>query len=158
VSETKDRMAQMRLTLPAPWRMPEGAAQKFAFVRRHGETVFVAGHGPIDGSTILKQGRVGEDISVEDGYESARLTTLAILASLADSGADFDSLVWLRAVVYVSAAPGLSGPSLTRVGDGFSDLVNPLFGERGSHARATIGASALAFNVPTIIEAQLVLA
>jgi enamine deaminase RidA (YjgF/YER057c/UK114 family) len=152
------RLQDLRLQLPEPWRMPEGADQKFAFVRVAGGMVFVSGHGPIDGQTILLQGCVGDELTVEDGYESARLTTLAILSSLVNAVGDLETVSWLRATVYVNAIPGLSGPSLTRVGDGFSDLINELFGDSGVHARATIGANALAFNVPTIIEAQLALA
>ena len=62
------------------------------------------------------------------------------------------SVTWLRATVYVNAVPGLPGPSLTRVADGFSDFINDVFAERGRHARATIGVTALAFGVPTIVE------
>jgi hypothetical protein len=59
------------------------------------------------------------------------------------------------ATVYVNAMPDLPGPALTRVADGFSDVINDLFGERGSHARATCGVGALVFGVPTIIEAMV---
>lgn len=51
--------------------------------------------------------------------------------------------------------PDLDGPTLTRISDGFSDVVNDLFGERGQHARATCGVGALAFGVPTIVEAMV---
>jgi hypothetical protein len=51
--------------------------------------------------------------------------------------------------------PDLGGPALTRVADGFSDVINEIFGDRGRHARATIGAAALAFGVPTIVEGMV---
>ncbi len=100
-------------------------------------------------------GKVGEDLTIEDGYQSARLTALAITASLQRVIGNLESISWLRATVYVNTVPGLAGPALTRVADGFSDAITELFGERGRHARATTGASALAFNVPTIIEGMV---
>ncbi len=98
------------------------------------------------------QGKVGDDLTIEDGSRSARLTALAMTASLERVLGGLDSVTWLRATVYVNAVPGLDGPALTQVADGFSDVINEIFGDRGAHARATVGATALAFNVPTIIE------
>ena len=92
---------------------------------------------------------------MEDGCASARLTALAIVASLQRTVGDLDGLTWLRSTVYVNAAPDLQGPALTRVADGFSDVVNEVFADRGMHARATVGVGALAFGVPTIIEAMV---
>lgn len=140
------------LELPEPWRLPAGVRQTFAVVRVHGGVAYVAGHGPVDGTDILMQGRVGDDQTVEDGYRSARLTGLAVTASLQRAVGSLDSVAWLRATGYVNAVPGLPGPSLTRVADGFSDVVDEIFGERGAHARATVGVSALAFGVATIVE------
>lgn len=143
------------IELPEPWRLPAGVRQTFQIVRVHGGLAYVAGHGPVRGSEILMQGRVGDDLSIEDGYASARLTALSIIASLRRTVGDLDTVTWLRSTIYVNAAPDLGGPALTRVGDGFSDVVNELFGDRGQHARATIGAATLAFGVPTIIEATV---
>ena len=152
---TKQRLEAMGVTLPRPWYLPEGVHQAFEIVRVHGGHAFVAGHGPVDGAEILMQGTVGDDLTVDDGYESARLTAQAITASLQRVVGDLDAVTWLRATVYVNALPGLEGPILTRVGDGFSDFVNDVFGARGPHARATIGAGSLAFDVPTIVEASV---
>ena len=143
------------LELPAPWRLPEGVRQTFEIVRVHAGTAYVAGHGPVDGTEILVRGKVGDDLTVEDGYRSARLTGLAVAASLRRVLGNLDAVTWLRATVYVNAVPGLEGPALTRVADGFSDVINDIFGDRGRHARATIGASALAFYVTTIVEGMV---
>ena len=142
------------IRLPEPWRLPDGVRQTFQIVRVHAGVAYVAGHGPVQGTEILMRGRVGADLTVEDGYASARLTALAIIASLRRAVGDLDGLTWLRSTVYVNATPDLEGPALTRVGDGFSDVVNDVFGDRGAHARATVGVGALAFGVPTIIEAM----
>src|ERR1700704_4097846 len=141
MTETHDRLEAMGVVLPAPWHLPEGVHRAFEIVRVHGGIAFIAGHGPVDGATIRMHGRIGDELTVEDGYESARLTAQAITASLLRVVGNLDVIEWLRATVYVNAIPGLEGPSLTRVGDGFSDFVNDLFGERGQHARATIGAT-----------------
>jgi enamine deaminase RidA (YjgF/YER057c/UK114 family) len=121
----------------------------------HGGIAYIAGHGPVNGTDILMTGKVGLDLSVEDGYQSARRTALAVTASLRRALPSLESVTWLRATVYVNAVPGLGGPALTRVADGFSDVINEIFGDRGRHARATIGAAALAFDVPTIVEGMV---
>ena len=141
--------------LPEPWQLPDGVHRAFEIVRVHGGTAYLAGHGPVDGTTVLMHGKVGAELTVEDGYESARLTARAITSSLLRVVGDLDSVTWLRATVYVNAVPDLDGPSLTRVGDGFSDYINDVFAERADHARATVGVSSLAFGVPTIIEAAV---
>lgn len=138
--------------LPEPWRMPDGVAQKFEFVRVHDGTAYIGGHGPVEGTTIKMQGVVGGDLTVDDGYESARLTALAITASLQRAVGQLGSITWLWSRVYVNAGPGLEGPALTRVADGFRDAVEAIFGDRGRHARATIGVTSLPFGVPTIID------
>jgi len=152
---TMQRLDALGAELPEPWRLPDGVRQTFQIVRMHAGTAYVAGHGPVRGTETLMQGRIGDDLSVEDGYTSARLTALAIVASLRLTLSDLDAVTWLRSTVYVNATPDLTGPALTRVADGFSDIVNDLFGDRGQHARATIGVATLAFGVPTIIEATL---
>lgn len=157
MTSTLQRLEALGAELPEPWRLPDGVRQAFQIVRVYGGIVYVSGHGPVAGTEILAQGRVGADLTVEDGYASARATALAIVASLHRAVDDLDGLTWLRSTVYVNAAPDLAGPALTRVADGFSDVVNGLFGERGAHARATVGVSALVFNVPTIIEAAVAL-
>ena len=154
-NSTMQRLDALGADVPDPWRLPDGVRQTFQIVRVHGGLVYVAGHGPVRGTEILMQGRVGEDLDVEAGYASARLTALAIVASLLRAVGDLDAVVWLRSTVYVNATPEVTGPALTRVADGFSDVVNDLFDDRGQHARATVGAAALAFGVPTIIEATL---
>ncbi len=155
MSQTPEVLHTLGSDLPRPWRLPEEVRQAFEIVRVHGATAYIAGHGPVEDTEILMHGKVGEDLTIDEGYESARLTALAITASLRRVIGNLESITWLRATVYVNAAPGLAGPALTRVADGFSDAITQLFGERGRHARATSGTSALAFNVPTIIEGMV---
>jgi len=79
----------------------------FELVTVHGGVAYVAEHAPIDGSRVLVHGVVGGDVTLEDGYQAARLTGLSILASLKRVLGDLDRVTrWLRAVGYVHAAPG----------------------------------------------------
>jgi enamine deaminase RidA (YjgF/YER057c/UK114 family) len=152
MTQTMRRLHALGVELPEPWRLPDGVRRTFEIVRLHDGIGYVAGHGPVSGTEVLMRGRVGDDLTAEDGYESARLTALAITASLERAVGMLDSIRWLRATVYVNGVPELGGPELTRVSDGFSDVINDIFGERGQHARATCAVGALAFGVPTIIE------
>ena len=153
--ETTRRSEPLGVDLPEPWELPPRVRQTFEIVRVHGGIAYIAGHGPVSGTEILMTGKVGRDLAVDDGYQSARLTALAVTASLRRALPGLESVTWLRATVYVNAVPNLEGPALTRVADGFSDVINEIFGDRGRHARATIGAAALAFDVPTIVEAMV---
>ena len=141
--------------LPQPWELPSTVRRTFEIVHVHGGIAYIAGHGPVSGTDILMTGKVGLDLSVEDGYQSARLTALAVTASLRRALPSLESVTWLRATVFVNAVPGLGGPALTRVADGFSDVINEIFDDRGRHARAAMGAAALAFDVPTIVEGMV---
>lgn len=150
------RMADLRIVLPQPWTMPPGVVAAFDMIVVSRGQAWAAGHGPVDGSTILRQGVVGSELSVEEGAEAARLAGLSLLASLERAVGDLQRVSrWLRAAVYVNCVPQLPGPSLTAVGDGFSKLVREIWGDAGGHARVSPGVHALPFNLPTVIEATV---
>jgi enamine deaminase RidA (YjgF/YER057c/UK114 family) len=97
-------------------------------------------------------GKVGADVSVEEGFEAARLTGLAILASLKQELGDLDRVSrWVKALGLVNCAPGFS--KTPAVINGFTDLILELWGEAGRHARSAIGAAELPFDVPVEVEA-----
>jgi enamine deaminase RidA (YjgF/YER057c/UK114 family) len=99
------KLGAMGLILPAPL-VPPG---NFELVTVHGDLAYVAGHGPFDGSTLLVEGLVGRDLTIDQAYEAARLTTLSILASLKRELGELDRVTrWLRAVGYVHCAPGFT--------------------------------------------------
>jgi enamine deaminase RidA (YjgF/YER057c/UK114 family) len=118
----------------------------------------VSGHGPLlpDGS-IPKSllGKVGADVSEADAYEAARLTGLAILASLQRALGDLDRVTgWLRVFGMVNTAPGFA--RTPAVINGFSDLIMDLWGpEAGAHARSAIGVAELPMGIPVEIEAEI---
>ena len=142
------RLEELGLALPTPMNPPGN----FSLVKVHGGIGYIAGHPPIDGSTVLVEGVVGRDLTVEEGYEAARLTGLSILASLKLELEELDRVTeWLRAVGYVHSAPGFSDNA--KVVNGFSDLMIDLWGDAGRHARSAPGQGPSPLNVPIIVDA-----
>jgi enamine deaminase RidA (YjgF/YER057c/UK114 family) len=142
------KLEAMGLILPAPL-VPPG---NFELVTVHRGLAYVAGHGPFDGSTLLAEGLVGRDLTVEQAYDAARLTALSILASLKRELGDLDRVTqWLRAVGYVHCAPGFGQNAA--VVNGFSDLIVELWGDAGRHARSAPGQGPSPLNVPIIVDA-----
>ena len=138
----EERLVELGLELPQPFAAPPGVEFKFDLVRVSGGVAYVSGHLPTDGADVLMQGKVGDDLTVDQGYEAARLTGLAVLDR--DSG-------WVKALGLVNCAPGFS--KTPAVINGFTDLILGLWGEAGRHARSAIGASELPFDVPVEVEA-----
>jgi enamine deaminase RidA (YjgF/YER057c/UK114 family) len=152
------RLSELGLVLPEVTQVPAGVRLPFSWVRVVGKRVMISGHGPTspDGSVAGPFGKVGRDLSLEHGYEAARLTALGILASLRRELGGLDHVTWLRVFGMVNAAPGFQ--SMPAVINGFSDLILSVFGaERGQHARSAIGVAELPFGIPVEIEAEVVL-
>jgi enamine deaminase RidA (YjgF/YER057c/UK114 family) len=148
----EQRLAELGLELPRVFSAPPGIEFKFDLVRVSGDHAYVSGHGPLDGSDVLMQGKVGSDLTVEQGYEAARLTALSILASLKAELGSLDRVTgWVKALGLVNCAPGFS--ATPPVVNGFSDLVIELWGDAGRHARSAIGAAELPFDIPVEVEA-----
>jgi enamine deaminase RidA (YjgF/YER057c/UK114 family) len=151
----EDRIAQLGLVLPAPVSAPGGVRLPFQQVRVVGTIAYVAGHGPLaaDGTLAEPRGKVGAEVTLDDAYGAARLTGLAMLASLARALGDLDRIAaWGRVFGMVNVAPGFD--RLPEVINGFSDLILEVFGhEAGAHARSAVGQAALPFGIPVEIEA-----
>ena len=118
---------------------------------RTGNLVFLAGQGPLAGGKPTITGKVGAELTEEAGNQAARAT---ILVSLAALRAEIGSLDRVRRVVklvgWVNSAPGFTRQPF--VINGASDLLIEIFGEAGRHARSSIGANELPFNIPVEIE------
>lgn len=148
MSTIEERIAELGLTLPAPMEPPGN----FKLVNVHDGLAYVAGHPAIDGSTVLVQGVVGRDLTLEQGYDAARLVALSIIASLKHELGDLDRVTnWLRAVGYVQTAPDFHENA--KVVNGFSDLIVEIWGEAGRHARSAPGQGPSPLNVPVIVDA-----
>lgn len=159
MSLIENRLLALGLTLPPPARPPEGVLLPFQFVHVVGTRALISGHGPQapDGSFATPLGKVGAEVSLEQGYVAARLTALSVLGSLSRALGDLDRIAaWVRVFGMVNSAPGFKQqPSVV---NGFSDLILELFGpEVGAHSRSAVGMAELPFNLPVEIEGEVLL-
>jgi hypothetical protein len=155
----EEKLRALGLALPEPTRAPPGVKLPFVWVRVVGDRGLVSGHGPTnpDGTLAPPFGKVGAAVTLEQGYAAARLTALAILASLKRELGDLERVDrWVRAFGMVNAAPGFDRQPA--VINGFSDLILELWGpDRGQHARSAVGLAELPFGMPVEIEAEVLL-
>lgn len=157
MSSIEARLAQAGLILPPPIVPPPGVVLPFQFVQIAGTRVLFSGHGPLnaDGSVAHPLGKVGDAVTVEQGYEAARLTALAVMGSLQRSLGSLDRIVaWRRVFGMVNSAPGFDRQP--QVINGFSDLILDVFGpERGIHTRSAVGMAELPFGIPVEVEGEV---
>jgi hypothetical protein len=155
----EEKLRALGLALPEPTRAPPDVKLPFVWVRVVGDRGLVSGHGPTnpDGTLAPPFGKVGAAVTLEQGYAAARLTALAILASLKRELGDLERVDrWVRAFGMVNAAPGFDRQPA--VINGFSDLILELWGpDRGQHARSAVGLAELPFGMPVEIEAEVLL-
>ncbi|MEA1896262.1 MAG: RidA family protein [Bacteroidota bacterium] len=149
--DPESKLRELNITLPEP---PKPVANYVNGVRT-GNLIFLAGKGPrrADGTEIT--GKLGADLSIEEGYEGARLTAINQLAVLKEMLGDLNKV---KRIVKVLGLVN-SDPSFTEqpsVINGFSDLMVEVFGEKGKHARAAIGVASLprgqAVEIELIVE------
>jgi enamine deaminase RidA (YjgF/YER057c/UK114 family) len=157
MSRIEDKLRSLGLVLPPPLQAPAGVLLPFQFVRLIGRRALISGHGPqnADGSIAEPLGKLGSELSVEQGYAAARLTALSILGSLQRALGDLDRIqAWGRVFGMVNSAPGfMRQPSVI---NGFSDLILEVFGPHiGAHARSAVGMAELPFGIPVEIEAEV---
>lgn len=115
-----------------------------------GNLVFLAGKGPNkDGAYIT--GKVGLDLTIEEGYEAARLTAITQISVLKEHLGDLNKVKRVVKVLGMVNADS-SFTQQPEVINGFSDLIVEVFGERGKHARAAVGMASLPRNIAVEIE------
>ena len=123
-------------------------------LRRVDDLIYVSGHGPEDqiSGEPLYQGRVGEELSLEEGYVAARECAIIILGALKDTLGTLDKVKRVvRAFALVNCAEGFH--KVDQVIDGFSDAMVEVLEERGYHARTVMGTHNLPNNnIPVEVE------
>ena len=144
------KLADLGIVLPTP---ASPVANYVPFVRT-GSLLFVSGQlclGP-DGKLVAK-GKLGSEVSVEDGQNAARACAVNLLAQLKAALGDLDKVVRVvRLGGFISSAPSfLEGP---KVMNGASDLMVAVFGDKGRHARTTIGVAVLPLDAAVEVEGQ----
>jgi enamine deaminase RidA (YjgF/YER057c/UK114 family) len=151
------RLEELGLVLPQQLEAPPGLRLPFSWVRVRGDRAYVSGHAAMnpDGSLAGPFGQVGAEISVEQGYEAARLTALAVLGSLKRALGDLDRVTaWLRVFGMINSAPGFA--QQPNVINGFSDLILEVYGpEAGDHARSAVGMAGLPLGHAVEIESDV---
>ena len=95
------KLEELGLVLPEQLQAPAGIKLPFAFVRIHGNRAYISGHGPQapDGSLAKPLGKVGAEVSLDEGYQAARIVALSILSSLKRTLGDLDRVDVLHAVI-----------------------------------------------------------
>ena len=142
------RLKELGIDLPPP---PAAVANYVPFVREGG-LLFVAGQGPkaADG-TITYLGRVGTDLSEEDGYRAARLCAVNCLAQIKAALGSLDNVKQVLSLRgFVACADDFYDQP--KVINGASDLMVEVFGDAGRHARTAIGTNALPLNNATAVD------
>jgi enamine deaminase RidA (YjgF/YER057c/UK114 family) len=159
MSQVAERLRKLGLTLPPPAQPPPGIALPLRFVRVAGNRALISGHGPQSPNGWFTEplGKLGREVTIEQGYHAARLTALSMLGNLQRAIGDLDRVTaWTRVFGMVNSAPGFNRQPV--VINGFSDLILDVFGhEVGAHSRSAVGMAELPFDIPVEIEAEVVL-
>ena len=144
------KLAALNLELP-PAPKPGG---NYVPVVRVGDIAYVSGHGPLKADKTLMTGKVGAEVSEEQGYLAARQVGLAIIATLKRELGSLDRVVRVVKVLgMVNATPDFQNHP--KVMNGFSDLMVEVFGEMGRGARSAVGMGSLPSNISVEVECIL---
>jgi YjgF/chorismate_mutase-like, putative endoribonuclease len=141
MSRVETRLKEIGLVLPPPVQASGGLRLPFPWINVRNDRVFISGHGPqhADGTPSGPFGKVGAEVTVDQGYDLARKVALSMRASVTRELGDLDRVAgWLRVFGTVNAAPTFDRhPAVI---NGFSEMILDLFGpEVGRHAHSAIG-------------------
>ena len=139
------RLSEMGHDLPS-----RRSAGQYVGAVRSGNLVFVSGAGPV-GPQGMVTGKLGAELDVEAGQEAARLCALNCLSAIQEAMGDLDKVSRVvKLIGFVNSAPGFSQQHV--VVDGASAFLLSLFGDRGAHARSSVGVAELPLNIPVEVE------
>jgi enamine deaminase RidA (YjgF/YER057c/UK114 family) len=146
--ETERKLREMAIELPdfGPATYYGATYGKMKPFHRTGDLLFLSGHIPERDGQVIYPGRLGETVTLEQGYEAARITGVNCLAALKQALGDLDRVVAVvRTLNFVVCAPTFY--DVHKVSSGLTDLLAEVLGpERGIGGRATIGVMSLARN------------
>ena len=126
-------------------------AANFVHVVRSGNLLFLSGKGPTGADGISVKGKLGKDLTVEEGYEAARLVGIQQIAVLKQELGDLKKVKRIVKVLgLVNSADDFYDQP--KVMNGYSDLMIKVFGDKGKHARSAIGVNALPSNIAVEVE------
>ena len=140
----EEKIKEMGLKLP---EIPKPVANYVPAVRT-GNLLFLSGHGP---EKSVPTGKVGQELTLEEGYEAAKNTALCLISTIKNSIGDLDKVKRIvKLVGFVNCSEDFKDQP--KVVNGASDLFVAVFGERGKHARAAVGMYQLPGGIPVEIE------
>jgi enamine deaminase RidA (YjgF/YER057c/UK114 family) len=147
------RISELGIELPNPSK----PVANYVGAIRTGTLVVLSGHISKDNNGELIKGKLGVDLTVEQGYNAARQCGIVMLSTLKEELGNLNKVVRIVKVSgFVNSAPDFTDQS--KVVNGFSDLMVEVFGERGKHARAALGMASLplgaAVEIEMIVEAR----
>ena len=147
-SKPESRIKELGLTLPSP---PKPVA-KYKTALQIGNMLYVSGHGPLNPDGKMIQGRVGSDLTLEDGKEAARVVGLAILSTVRNALGSLDKVKRLvKSLGMVNSTPEFRDHP--QVINGFSELMADVFGDdAGVGTRSAVGMGSLPANIAVEIE------
>jgi len=141
------RLKELGLVLPAVAK----PVANYVPYRIAGNILYLSGQGPRDENGNNLSGKLGADISIEEGYRRARLVGLGLLAAMRDALGSLDRVDYVvKLLGMVNATPDFNDPP--KVINGCSDLFVEVFGDRGKHARSAVGMGSLPMGIPVEIE------
>ncbi|PXA81039.1 RidA family protein [Auritidibacter sp. NML120636] len=147
MSAVEDRLQEAGFTLP------EVATPLAAYVPalREGQLIYTSGQLPLQNGELATTGKLGADVSVEEGQKLAQLCVLNAMAAVKNLVGDLDQVAQVVKVTgFVASAPDFYGQP--QVINGASELLGQAFGATGSHARAAVGVAVLPMNAPVEVE------
>ena len=149
----EERLTDLGLELPEPTK----PLASYVPVRVSGSLAHVSGQTPSEAGSPLWTGRLGEDVSIEDGQAAAQRCALQVLSVLkAELGELSRVRRFVQVTAYVASAPGFTDQP--KVANGASDLFVDVLGDDGRHARAAIGVASLPLGVPVEVSAVVEIA
>lgn len=142
-----ERLEETGMVLP-PVSRPSGS---YVPAVASGNLLFASGQVPRVDGVVKYKGKVGEDCSLQDAYEGARICALNCLAAISQAAGGLDNVARILKVNgYINAAPGFT--QNPKVLDGASDVLTEVFGNAGCHARSAIGVQALPDHAAVEVE------
>jgi enamine deaminase RidA (YjgF/YER057c/UK114 family) len=141
------RLEQLGIALPPP---PPAAVASYVPWVQTGNLVVTSGQLPWRDGVMAYTGKLGAELSVEDGYEAARLSALNAIAQLKDALGELSRVSQLvRLEGNVHCAPGFQ--QHPQVLNGASDLLNEVFGDRGRHTRTALGTNEMPLDAAVLL-------
>ncbi len=148
MSNVEQKLKELNMQLPIP---AKSVGEYLPYVKS-GNLIFLSGHGPatMEGEKQY-HGKLGESLTVNEGYDAARLVGLNLLSTLKMAISDLDRVTHIVKVLgMVNSTPDFN--QQPKVINGFSELMSKLYGDKGRHARSAVGLVNLPFDIPVEIE------